>query len=41
MRMFLDSGKLLQTSPVTRVKNEGDEIVVETKNSKYLLELAS
>ncbi|MBA3458446.1 MAG: hypothetical protein H0T46_00680 [Deltaproteobacteria bacterium] len=41
MRMFLESGKLVQTSPVTRVKSEGDEIVVETRNSKYLLELAA
>ena len=41
MRMFLDSGKLVQTSPVTRVRNAGDEIVVETRNSKYLLELAA
>lgn len=41
MRMFLDSGKLVQTSPVTRVKNTGSEIVVETRNSRYRLELAS
>lgn len=41
MRMFLDSGQLVQTSPVTRVASNGNEIVVDTKNSRYRLELAS
>lgn len=41
MRMFLDSGELVQTSPVTSVANNGNEIVVDTRNSRYRLELAS
>jgi hypothetical protein len=41
MRMFLDSGKLVQTSPVTHVETDGSEIVVDTRNSRYRLELAS
>lgn len=41
MRMFLDSGKLVQTSPVTSVANNGNEIVVDTRNSRYRLQLAS
>lgn len=41
LRMFLDTGTLMQTSPVTRVANDGNAIVVETRNSRYRLERAA
>ena len=41
LQVFLESGKMMQTSMVTRVANDGNEIVVETRNSHYRLRLAS
>jgi hypothetical protein len=41
LQMFLDSGKMMKTSTVTRVANDGNEIVVETRNSHYRLKRAS
>ena len=41
LRMFLDTGKVMQTSPVTHVEDDGAELVVDTLNSRYHLKLAS
>nr|MBA2539449.1 hypothetical protein [Deltaproteobacteria bacterium] len=41
LQVFLDSGKMMQTSTVTRVANDGNKIVVETRNSHYRLKMAS
>jgi hypothetical protein len=41
LQMFLESGKIMRTSPVTRVANDEDEMVVDTHNSRYRLKLAS
>ncbi|KAB2894398.1 MAG: hypothetical protein F9K40_16590 [Kofleriaceae bacterium] len=41
LQMFLDDGKVMRTSPVTRVQHDGREIVIDTQNSRYRLELAS
>lgn len=41
LRIFLDSGKLMQTSPVTRVANDGSDLVVETRNSRYRVQRAA
>jgi len=41
MRLFLDNGKLMSTSEVKKVSRKGSELVVETKNSRYHLELAA
>jgi len=40
-QMFLETGKVMRTSPVTRVQQDGSELVVETQNSRYHLKLAS
>jgi hypothetical protein len=40
-QMFLETGKVMRTSPVTRVAQNGNEIVVDTRNSRYRLQLAS
>ena len=40
-QMFLESGKVMRTSPVTHVERDGSELVVETQNSRYHLKLAS
>jgi hypothetical protein len=40
-QMFLETGKVMRTSPVTRVEQDGSELVVETQNSRYHLKLAS
>ena len=40
-QMFLESGKMMRTSPVTRVEHDGSELVVDTRNSQYRLKLAS
>jgi hypothetical protein len=41
LQMFLETGKVMRTSPVTHVANDGGEIVVDTHNSRYRLKLAS
>jgi hypothetical protein len=41
LQMFLDTGKVMRTSPVTHVEDDGDELVVDTQNSRYHLKLAS
>jgi len=40
-QMFLESGKVMRTSPVTRVEHDGSDLVVDTQNSRYRLKLAS
>ena len=41
LQMFLESGQVMRTSPVTHVAQNGNEVVVDTKNSRYSLKLAS
>lgn len=41
LQMFLDSGRVMRTSPVTHVEDAGSELVVDTQNSRYRLKLAS
>jgi hypothetical protein len=41
LQMFLETGKIMRTSPVTHVEHDGAEIVVDTRNSRYRLKLAS
>lgn len=41
LQMFLDTGKVIRTSPVTHVEDDGKELVVDTQNSRYVLKLAS
>jgi hypothetical protein len=41
LQMFLDSGKVVRTSPVTHVEDHGEELVVDTQNSRYVLKLAA
>jgi hypothetical protein len=41
LQMFLESGKVMRTSTVTRVANDEGEMVVDTRNSRYRLKLAS
>ena len=40
LQLFLDDGKMMRTSIVRRVSRSGPEIVVETQNSRYRVELA-
>ena len=37
MQLFLDSGKVMRTSPVRHVAHQGTEWVVDTLNSQYRL----
>jgi len=41
MQLFLDDGKVMRTSIVKRVERDGSELVVDTQNSRYRVELAS
>lgn len=41
LQMFLDSGKIMRTSPVTHVEEDGEELVIDTLNSRYRLRAAS
>ena len=40
MQLFLDDGKMFRTSAVKNVSRDGSDIVVETQNSRYRVELA-
>ena len=40
LQLFLDDGKLMRTSVVRKVSRSGPELVVETQNSRYRVELA-
>ena len=41
LQMFLETGKVMQTSTVTNVEDTGAELVVDTLNSRYRLTPAS
>ena len=41
LQMFLDDGKVMRTSTVTHVVRDEKEIVIDTRNSRYRLQLAS
>jgi hypothetical protein len=41
LRLFLESGKVMQTSPVQHVARRGSEMVVDTANSRYRLTIQS
>ena len=41
LQMFLETGTIMQTSPVTKVEDKGAEVVVDTLNSRYRLKQAS
>jgi hypothetical protein len=41
MQMFLESGKIMRTSPVIQVEHDGPNWVVATRNSQYRLTPAS
>jgi hypothetical protein len=39
LQLFLDDGKVMRTSAVRHVSRRGDELVVDTQNSQYRVEL--
>jgi hypothetical protein len=39
MQLFLDDGKLMQTSEVRKVARHGSELIVDTLNSRYHVKL--
>ena len=39
LRLFLESGKVMQTTAVQHVARRGTELVVDTANSRYRLKL--
>ena len=39
MQLFLDNGKVMRTSAVRSVSRNGNELVVDTENSRYRVEL--
>ena len=41
LQMWTEDGKLIRTSPVRRVTRSGSQLVVETANSRYRVQLAS
>ncbi len=41
LQIFLETGKMMTTSPITRVANDGEETVIDTRNSQYFLKLAA
>jgi hypothetical protein len=41
LQVFLDDGKMMQTTAVTRVEDDDGELIVDTRNSRYRLKLAS
>jgi hypothetical protein len=41
LQLFLDNGRVLRTSQVTHVEEDDAEVIVDTLNSRYHLELAS
>ena len=41
LQIFLDNGKILRTSTVTRVARNENELVVDTANSRYRLVFAA
>jgi hypothetical protein len=41
LRMFLETGKMMTTSEITKVENDNGELVVETRNSTYHVKIAA
>jgi hypothetical protein len=41
LQLFLENGKWMRTTPVTRIEHDGADLVVDTRNSTYRLKLAS
>ena len=41
LQLFLENGRVMRTSPVTHIEQDGSEVVVDTQNSRYHLKLAS
>lgn len=41
LQLFLDSNKVMRTSPVRRIVRRGSELVVDTANSRYRLKLSN
>lgn len=41
LHLFLETGKMMTTSPVIKVANKERELIVDTQNSRYHLKLAS
>lgn len=41
LQMFLENGRVMRTSPVTHIEDDGSEVIVDTQNSRYHLKLAS
>jgi hypothetical protein len=41
LQLLLETGKMMRTSPVTRIEHDGSELVVDTRNSRYRVKLAS
>ena len=37
LRLFLESGKIMDTSPVQHVVQRGSQMIVDTANSRYRL----
>src|SRR5688572_6704931 len=35
LQMFLENGRVMRTSPVTHIEQDGTELVVDTQNSRY------
>lgn len=41
MQVVLEDGKMMRTSPVRQVTHNGEEIVVDTLNSRYRVTLSA
>jgi hypothetical protein len=41
LQLFLDDGKVVRTSAVRSISREGDEVIVDTENSRYRVELVA
>jgi len=40
LQLFLDSGKVMRTSTVRHVSQNGSDLIVDTENSRYRLKIA-
>ena len=41
LQLFLENGKWMRTTPVTKIEHDGGDLVVDTRNSRYRLKLAA
>jgi hypothetical protein len=41
LQLFLESGKWMRTSPITRIEHDGADLLVATRNSHYRLKMAA